>query len=155
GIETWTSNGKRKTADHWRNSYIRKILSSTAPVGTFTPHTTTHDETTRARRDEPMEPVENLFPPAVEAELYWRLRRRHSSKAPKGRNARHPAKTITAGIMCCASCGHSVTRVCKQEYVYVVCSRAHMRAGSCEYKAVRYDAVEKALRDNVRRLIKE
>jgi DNA invertase Pin-like site-specific DNA recombinase len=53
GIPTWQQPGKRKTADHWRTSYIRKVLTSTAPIGTFTPHTTTHDETTRSRRDEP------------------------------------------------------------------------------------------------------
>src|SRR5262249_28674940 len=120
-----------------------------------TPHTTTHDETTRARRDEPMTPVENLFPPVVGPETYWRVHRRLSSKAPRGRNARHPPKTITAGIMFCATCGHSVSRVVKQEYIYLVCSRANMRVDGHPYIAVRYDAVEKAMRDNARRLIKE
>ena len=154
-VPTWRGNGRRKTADHWRGSYIRKVLLSTAPIGTFTPHTTTHDETTRARRDEPMTPVENVFPPAVDAEMYWRVNRRLSTKAPRGRNGVQPPKSIIAGISFCATCGHTVTRVAKQEYIYLVCSRANMRVADHEYIAVRYDAVEKALRDNVRKLIKE
>jgi hypothetical protein len=52
-----------------------------------------------------------------------------------------------------------VTRVAKQSargsYIYLVCSRANMRAEGCNYTAVRYDAVETALRDNARNLIKD
>jgi DNA invertase Pin-like site-specific DNA recombinase len=158
-VPTWNGKGRRKTADHWRNSYIRKVLTSTAPIGTFTPHTTKHDETTRARYDEPVALVENLFPAAVDAETYWRVNRKLSTKAPRGRNARRPAKSITAGITFCATCGRAVTRVTKQStrghYIYLVCSRANMKAEGCDYRAVRYDAVEKALRHNARTLIKE
>lgn len=157
GVPTWTRSGNQKTADHWRTSYIRKVLTSTAPIGTFTPHTTTHDETTRVRRDEPMAPVENLFPAAVDADTYWRVNRKLSTKAARGRNARQPPKSIVSGIIFCATCGHAVTRVAKGDYVYLVCSRANMRAEGCDYdyKAVRYDTVEQALRENARRLIKE
>jgi DNA invertase Pin-like site-specific DNA recombinase len=155
GIETWGQVGKTKKADHWRTSYIRKVLTSTAPIGTFTPHTTTHDETTRARRDEPMTPVENMFPAAVDADTYWRVNRKFSTSAPRGRNAQQPPKSLIAGIAFCATCGHAITRVAKGDYVYLVCSRANMKAAGCKYLAVRYNAVEKSLRDNARRLIKD
>lgn len=155
GVPTWPRSGSQRTADHWRTSYVRKVLTSSAPIGTFTPHTTTHDETTRARRDEPMAPVENLFPVAVDAETYWRVNRKLSTKAARGRNARQPPKSIVSGIIFCATCGHAVTRVAKGDYVYLVCSRANMRAEGCDYRAVRYDTVDKALRENARRLIKE
>ncbi|MCK1454354.1 recombinase family protein [Bradyrhizobium sp. 35] len=155
GLPTWPRSGDQRTADHWRTSYIRKVLASSAPIGTFTPHTTTHDETTRSRRDEPMAPVENLFPAAVDADVYWRVNRKLSTKAARGRNARQPTKSIVSGIIFCATCGHAVTRVAKGDYVYLVCSRANMRAEGCDYKAVRYDTVDKALRENVRGLIKE
>ncbi|MBP0111340.1 recombinase family protein [Bradyrhizobium vignae] len=155
GVPTWGRSGRQRTADHWRTSYIRKVLTSSAPIGTFTPHTTTHDETTRARRDEPMTPVENLFPAAVDADLYWRVHRKLSTTAARGRNAKQPAKSIVSGIMFCANCGHAVTRVAKGDYVYLVCSRANMRAGACKYLAVRYDAVEQALRKDAHRLVKE
>lgn len=156
GVPTWSRGGKQRTADHWRGSYIRKVLTSTAPIGTFTPHTTTHDETTRARRDEPMEPVEGLFPAAVDADTYWKVRRKLSTKAARGRNAKQPPKSIVSGIVFCATCGKAVTRVAKGDYVYLVCSRANMKAEGCGgYKAVRYDTVEKALRENAHQLIKE
>lgn len=155
GVPTWSRSGKQRTADHWRGSYIRKVLQSTAPIGTFTPHTTTHDEATRTRRDEPMEAVENLFPVAVDADTYWTVHRKLSTKAARGRNARQPPKSIVSGIAFCATCGHAVTRVAKGDYVYLVCSRANMKAEGCTYKAVRYDTVEKALRANAHWLIKE
>lgn len=155
GVPTWGRSGKQRTADHWRTGYIRKVLTSTAPIGTFTPHTTTHDAVTRARRDEPMAPVEKLFPAAVDADTYWRVNRKLSTKAARGRNARQPPKSIVSGIVFCATCGHAVTRVSKGDYVYLVCSRANMRAGGCEYRAVRYDTVETALRENAHWLIKE
>jgi DNA invertase Pin-like site-specific DNA recombinase len=155
GVETWGRGGNSRTADHWRPSYIRKMLTSTAPIGTFTPHTTTHDETTRARRDEPMTPVENMFAAAVDADTYWRVNRKFSTLAPRGRNAQQSAKSLVAGIAFCATCGHAITRVAKGDYVYLVCSRANMKAGGCKYLAVRYDTVEKTLRDNARRLIKD
>jgi len=155
GVPTWGRSGNQRTADHWRTSYIRKVLTSTAPIGTFTPHTTSHDETTRARRDQPMDPVENLFPAAVDADTYWKVNRKLSTKAARGRNARQPPKSIVSGIAFCATCGHAITRVAKGDYVYLVCSRANMKAGECRYLAVRYEAVEKALRTNAHRLIKE
>lgn len=155
GVPTWSRSGQQRTADHWRGGYIRKVLSSTAPIGTFTPHTTTHDETTRARRDEPMEPVEGLFPAAVDADTYWKVHRKLTSKAARGRNAKQPPKSIVSGIVFCATCGKAVTRVAKGDYVYLVCSRANMKAEGCSYKAVRYDTVDKALRENARRLVKE
>ena len=102
-----------------------------------------------------MTPVENLFPAAVDADMYWRVNRKLNTTAARGRNARQPPKSIVSGIVFCATCGHAVTRVAKGDYVYLVCSRANMRAGACDYKAVRYDAVEEALRSGVRKLIKE
>lgn len=155
GVPTWTRSGNQRTADHWRTGYIRKVLTSTAPIGTFTPHTTTHDETTRARRDEPMEGVENVFPAVVDADTYWKVRRKLSTTAARGRNARQPPKSIVSGIVFCATCGHAVTRVAKGDYVYLLCSRANMRATEHPYQAVRYDTVEKALRENAHRLVKE
>jgi DNA invertase Pin-like site-specific DNA recombinase len=156
GTPTWTQTGKRKTAEHWRTQHIRRsILMSTAPIGSFTPHTTTHDEDTRARRDEPMEAIPNVFPAVVAVGMYWRVNRKLSTKAPRGRHAPLEAKSIVSGIAFCATCGHAVTRVSKGDYVYLVCSRANMRAGGCAYLAVRYSAVDEALRQHAHRLIKE
>lgn len=155
GVDTWGGNHGRRKADHWRGSYMRKILMSSAPIGSFTPHTTEHDEITRARRDKPMDPIVNMFPAVVGEELYWRVNRRFATTAPRGKNARHDPKSIVAGIMRCATCGNVVTRVSKLPYIYLVCSRANMRAAGCKYLAVPYGDVETALRDNAGWLIEE
>jgi DNA invertase Pin-like site-specific DNA recombinase len=155
GVDTWGGGlGKRK-ANHWRGGYMRKILTSSAPIGSFTPHTTDHDELTGARRDTPMEPILNMFPAVVGEELYWRVHRRFATTAARGKNARHDPKSIVAGITRCATCGNVVTRVSKGTYVYLVCSRANMRAQGCKYLAVPYGDVEAALRENVGWLIEE
>jgi DNA invertase Pin-like site-specific DNA recombinase len=155
GEETWGGKRGQRKADHWRGSYMRKILMSSAPIGSFTPTYVEHDEVTRARRDMPMAPIMNMFPAAVGAELYWRVQRRFVTRAPRGKNARHDPKSIVAGIVCCATCGNAVTRVSKGDYVYLVCSRANMRAAGCKYLAVPYAAIETALRENAGWLIEE
>jgi DNA invertase Pin-like site-specific DNA recombinase len=154
-VDTWGGRRGQRKADHWRGSYMRKIMMSPAPIGSFIPHTTTRDPETGARRDEPMDTVVGLFPAVVGEELYWRVRRRFATTAPRGRNARHDPKSIVAGITRCATCGNVVTRVSKGDYVYLVCSRANMRAQGCKYLAVPYGDVEGALRANVGWLIKE
>jgi hypothetical protein len=68
GVETWGGRKGQRKADHWRGSYMRKILKSAAPIGSFVPHTTGCDPETGARRDEPMETVVGLFPAVVSAE---------------------------------------------------------------------------------------
>jgi DNA invertase Pin-like site-specific DNA recombinase len=157
GEPTW-GTGKRK-ADHWRGSFVRKILSSKAPLGLFTPHKTTHDRDTGRRRDIPEEPVK-LWEPVVDEELYWRVARKMNSAAPRGRNAGRPTVSLVAGIIKCAKCGSTVLRVGKgvshgrgRENVYLVCSRAHARAKGCTYLAVRYRDVEEALRVNAKAII--
>ena len=155
GVDTWGGGKGKRKANHWRGSYMRKILMSSAPIGSFTPHTTEHDEVTRARRDVPMDPIVNMFPAVVGDELYWRVNRRFATTAPRGKNARHDPKSIVAGIMRCATCGNAVTRVSKGDYIYLVCSRANMRAAGCKYLAVPYAAIETALQENAGWLIEE
>jgi DNA invertase Pin-like site-specific DNA recombinase len=159
GVDTWGRGAAKQKANHWRGSYIRKILLSTAPIGTFTPHEITYDKTTRARRSTPTALVPNMFPAAVGEELYWRVNRRFATTAPRGKNARHDPQSIVAGIVRCATCGNMVTRVTKgsskRTYAYLVCSRANMRAAGCKYLAVPYAAIETALRENAAWLIAE
>jgi hypothetical protein len=45
-------------------------------------------------------------------------------------------------------------RVAKGDYAYLVCSKAHARAG-CKYLAARYDYAESALTRNAKRLVDE
>jgi hypothetical protein len=158
GEQTW-GEGNRKS-QHWRGAYLRKIATSKAPIGMFTPHKTTHDRDTGYRRDVPQDPVA-IFPAAVDEELYWRVARRLSTTAPRGRNATREVASVVAGIIKCATCGSAVIRVSKgknpkrgKENIYLVCSRAHARAEGCTYRAVQYGAVEEALRTNARAIVR-
>jgi len=156
GVETWGRRGKQRKADHWRVSYMRKILMSATPIGSFTLHETEHDVNTGVRRDIPGEVIANMYPKAVvDEELYWRVYRRLGTAAPRGKNAGSAPKSIVAGIVRCATCGHLVTRVSKGKSVYLVCSRANMKAKGCKYLAVPYRDIEKALRDNAGWLLEE
>jgi DNA invertase Pin-like site-specific DNA recombinase len=152
GTPTW-GRGKRR-ATHWRGSYIIKILKSAAVIGTFTPRRTEHDSLTGTRRDVPLDPVRNHYPAVVERELFERVRARTSSTAPRGRNAGRITASMFAGVIKCARCSGTVTRLSKGEYVYLVCSKAHAKGG-CKYLAVPYGAVEQALTDNLDALIED
>lgn len=155
---TW-GEGKRK-AEHWRGSYLRKIVASKAAIGTFTPHETTRDDT-GTRVDVPLDPVVGLWPNAVDEELYWRVARRFQTTAPRGKNATREVMSVVAGVIKCAKCGGAVIRVSKgkahgrgRENIYLICARAHARAKGCDYLAVQYCAVEEALCDHAKDIVK-
>src|SRR5262249_41112287 len=97
---TW-GEGKRK-ADHWRGSYILKVTSNPAVIGTFTPGRTEHDEITGARRVVGLDPVPNHYPAVVERDVYERVRARVSTTAPRGRNAGRVMSSIFSGVVKCA-----------------------------------------------------
>lgn len=157
-VPTW-GDGKRK-ARFWRGSYIRRILTNRAVIGEFTPHTTGSDEETGKRRDTPLEPIHNLYPVAVDRELFERVSSRISTTAPRGRNAGGTPTSVVAGVAKCARCGSSMLRVSKgkppkAKYAYLVCSKAHAKAAGCEYLPVRYESVEEALRANAAVIVRD
>jgi hypothetical protein len=117
-------------------------------------HRTEEDERTGARRDKLEGTVNGYFPPVIEREVFHRIASRMRTKAPRGRNADQPAKSIVAGVIRCAHCGRTVLRISKGEYVYLVCSMAHAKA-NCRYQAVPYALVETALRETADVLFEE
>jgi hypothetical protein len=155
-VPTW-GNGKRKAA-FWRASYVRKILANKAAVGTFTPHVTRTDDDTGTRRDQPLECIANYYPSVVDAEVFERVFGRLGTTAARGRNADQAPTSLVAGLAKCVRCGSTVLRVSKGKppkarYAYLVCSKAHAKANGCAYQPVRYESVEKAIRENARTII--
>jgi hypothetical protein len=65
---------------------------------------------------------------------------------------------VFTGLLRCARCGDTVTRVVKSsgrgKYIYLICSKAHSRAG-CDYVTARYDDAEDALARNAKRIVEE
>ena len=149
-VSTW-GTGKRKGA-RWHSSYIQKLLTNEAVIGTFTPHKAIKSATGRKR--EPQQPIEGYFPAVVDREMFARVSALAKARAARGRHAGVEPKSVFAGLLRCARCGGTVVRVAKGDYAYLVCSKAHARAG-CEYLAARYDYAEDALARNAKRLVDE
>src|SRR5262249_14871291 len=131
-IERWLSEnegepwgqGKRK-GRRWHRSYVRKILTTPAVVGTFTPHMIQRDPETRKKTRKPLDAIHPRFPAIIERELFERVSSRIVSTAPRGRHTRAEGRSIFSGVLKCRHCGGTVTRVSKGDYVYLVCSAAN------------------------------
>jgi pimeloyl-ACP methyl ester carboxylesterase len=150
GVETW-GTGKRK-ADYWHSSYIAKLLTNPAVTGTFTPHRALK-EAGGVRKREALAPIENYFPAAISSAVFGRVSAQAKTRAARGRNADTEPRSIFAGVLKCANCGGTVTRVSKGQHVYLVCSRANQRAKGCRYRAVPYGTAEEAMRVNAKHIV--
>jgi hypothetical protein len=72
---------------------------------------------------------------------------RLSTTEARGKNAAAPVRrSIFAGVLRCQHCGGTVTRVNKGEHVYLVCSSAHAKSGTCKYESVPYEQAVEAFR---------
>jgi hypothetical protein len=151
GVETF-GMGKRK-ARYWHRSYVRKLLTNSAVVGTFTPHRKLTDERGKRKR-EPQDAIPNYWPAVIEREVFDRVAARMGATAARGRHAGREPASIFAGIIKCCYCGGTVTRVTKGRWWYLVCAKAHAKAG-CKYEAVRYGNAEAAILGNAREIIDE
>jgi hypothetical protein len=154
GVNTFGGLGKQRKADAWHRTYIKKLLTNRAVTGTFTPHLRRKDA--RGRKvNTPLDPIEGYFPVVVERDVFERVASRAQTVAPRGRNADAEIKSVFAGLISCAHCGGTVTRMPKGDNnVYLICSRANRRLG-CKYQAVRYQDVEDALRTNAKAVIED
>jgi DNA invertase Pin-like site-specific DNA recombinase len=152
GVPTFGGLGNQRKADAWHRSYVQKLLTNRAVVGTFTPHQRRKDAKGNYRRV-PLDPVEGYFPQVIEPELFERVASRARAAAPRGRNAGAEPRSVFAGLLKCIHCGGTVTRVAKNSRdVYLICSRAHRRVG-CKSQAVRYGDAERALRENAKAIV--
>jgi DNA invertase Pin-like site-specific DNA recombinase len=151
--DTWGA-GKWKAA-YWHRSYVRKLLTNKAAIGVFVPHTVRKVDGKRAKERKAQEPIAHRFPPAVDRELFERVNARLSTTGARGKNTKVPVRSIFAGVLKCQHCGGTVTRVNKGEHVYLVCSAAHGKAGTCKYESLPYHDAEREMRRIVHRILKD
>lgn len=133
---------------HWRRSYIAKIIVNPAVIGTFVPHEERVEFGRTVRI--PCEPVLNYYPAVIGEHVFksaqaMRAEAAGSVARPRAKGVRH----LLAGLAKCPLCGQSMTRVTKGSrakagHPYLVCTKAKDGAG-CAYKTVRVDAVDSAL----------
>jgi DNA invertase Pin-like site-specific DNA recombinase len=131
-------------AEYWRRSYVEKILTNPACVGTFVPRLKEFEDGKPVRKAE--EPIQGYFPAVVSEEVFSRQSLR--PKAARGRHSGGVVSSIFQGLGTCARCGSSFVRVSKGKYTYLVCSKAHAKGG-CEYRSVPYSEAEEVIRENI------
>jgi len=145
--DTWGAGGWK--AAYWHRSYIRKLLTNKAAIGIFVPHRVVKVEGKRTKQRIPEDPIPHRFPAAVDRELFERVNARLSTTEARGKNTGAPVRSIFAGVMKCQHCGGTVTRVNKGEHVYLVCSAAHGKSGTCKYESVPYTGAVNAFRERL------
>jgi DNA invertase Pin-like site-specific DNA recombinase len=141
----------------WHRSYVAKVLSNPALVGTFTPHELTYEGGKRTRKA--LQAVEGYFPAVVSREEWEDL----TAMVSKGKAAqpqhRKGVRSILAGLAACPLCGSAMTRVFKGSgpksgRPKLVCTRAKTGAG-CQYVALDLETIEQAIREGLPRLLDE
>jgi DNA invertase Pin-like site-specific DNA recombinase len=140
GLATW-GVGKKKGLQ-WHRSYIAKMLANEAVIGNHTPHRMEHAG--RTKRKIALEPIPGYFPAIISPETWTQVQALRETKgAPRGRQASAPISNILSQLAKCPKCGSTMTRVQKgkKSTPSLVCTSAKAGAG-CEYKSVRYSAVE-------------
>jgi DNA invertase Pin-like site-specific DNA recombinase len=124
---------------HWHRSYVSKILHNPAVVGIAVPHVVDHSSGRKVRR--PLEPVHGYFPVVVSEETFNAVQ---ALRPAAGRPPKAPElANVLGNLAACPKCGASMTRVQKgkKSRPALVCTAAKSGAG-CEYKSVRYEALE-------------
>jgi Recombinase zinc beta ribbon domain/Recombinase len=157
GVKPWDNrqrNHPRFRQDRlWHSSYIQKLLTNAAVIGTFTPHRAIKLDG-GGRQRKPLQPIEKYWPAVVDLDVFTRVSAQAKARAARGRHAAAAPKSVFAGLLRCVRCGGSVVRIPKGDHTYLVCSKAHLRAG-CKYLAVRYADAEERLIEMASVLIEE
>jgi len=135
------------TGQHWQRSYIQKILTNPAVIGTFVPHDVTFSQGKRRRSAKA--PIPNYFPAVVPLDLYEKAQSQRTDTAAPRQHTTTLAN-IVGGLAKCASCGSTMTRISKGSRTrsgkpYLICTRAKTGAG-CSYHVVPLAPIEETLR---------
>jgi DNA invertase Pin-like site-specific DNA recombinase len=98
-VEPW-GKGKRK-GTRWHSSYIQKLLTNSAVIGTFTPHKAIKSATGRKRL--PQQPIERHFPAVVDQDVFARVSAHAKARAARGKHADNAPKSVFAGLLRCGT----------------------------------------------------
>jgi DNA invertase Pin-like site-specific DNA recombinase len=131
----------------WHRSYVEKVLTNPACIGTFVPKVREYIDGKQIRK--PEEPIKDYFPAVVSEEIFSNQVVLSNTKAPRGRHSNGSISSIFQGLGTCGLCGSSFVRVSKGKYVYLVCSKASAKGG-CEYRSIPYIEAENAIRRNIK-----
>lgn len=127
-------------AARWHKSYISKILSNPAVIGTYQAHTL---EGRKAGAD-PVATIPDYYPAIIDPVDYQRVQAIRKGGCVKGQKTE--VRNILSNLGRCPLCWGSMTRVDKGKRAKpkLVCSNAKVGAG-CVYHVVDYGLVERSL----------
>lgn len=130
----------------WHTTYLDKILSSPALIGTFVPHV--DDRSSGRLVRVPQEPVPDYFPAVTDADTFERLKALQARSPLRGRHASGVVRNVLSNLARCPVCDSTMTRVWKgakaRAVPRLVCVRAKQGAG-CKYVTVRLPDIERTL----------
>ena len=148
GIATWGDNG-RAPASMWHKSYVSKILTAPAVVGTLVPYVMSHESGQKTRTAGA--PIPGYYPAIVSPETWAGVRIFKEVPNPlRGRHAVKPVQNVLGGLARCSACGSAMTRVYKGSAEKAGAPKLVCVAGKtgkgCSYAALPLDGVEDALK---------
>lgn len=141
-------------SEFWHRSYIAKLLSNEAVIGTYIPNRIEHHDGRKVRAAQ--KPITSYFPNVVSKQLFESVQVMASHR-PRGKAREGVVRNMLAGLAVCTLCGSSMTRVVKGPKggrPKLVCTKAKAGAG-CEYHAVDLDKIEEALVTHADRIVGE
>ena len=169
--EMWKpkSNDKRKTAEGWRESYIKKILKNPAVIGKFQPH-----KLVKGKRQPIGDAIPDYYPPIVDTDIFYRVQEQLRNNIYKGGQT-GKVSNLFSHIVKCEYCGGPLAYVDKgpapKGGKYLVCDRArrglgcsnnHIKYGDFEHQVLCYckelrpqDILDKNDETNINLLTKE
>jgi DNA invertase Pin-like site-specific DNA recombinase len=141
----------------WHRSYVAKVLTNPALVGTLVPHEVVHEDGRRTRKA--LEPVEGYYPAVVSREEWDDLTAMLTASGKRQPQQRRGVQNVLAGLAECPVCGSAMTRVMKGTgpkggRPKLVCTRAKSGAG-CQYVALDLETIERTLREGLPRILEE
>lgn len=136
-------------AKFWHATYIQKIISNPAAIGTYSPHS--HSRADGQQKRIPLEQIENYFPAIIPESVFSDVQALRAGSVHVTRaGTKRPIASIFAGLAECPICGSTMLRVAKGAKSgppKFVCTKAKAGAG-CQYVGVRVPEVEQALATN-------
>lgn len=154
GESTWEG------AKYWHRTYVRKLLTNPAVLGTLTPHVTERlAGGRRARR--PLLPIRGYYPQVIDDETWGRVQAllgtRDAPRAARGRHAGGPVRSLLARLARCPVCGSTMTRVYKGKgggRPRLVCVLARA-GGDCVYHSIPQAEIEEPIFTQAAALVTE
>ncbi|MBC8080900.1 MAG: recombinase family protein [Gorillibacterium sp.] len=137
----------------WRESYVQKILRSSAVIGEYQPHQLITDVEGRTARQPIGETIKGYFPAVVSENVFYSIQARLKqdiARAGNGGGRNGVINNLFGHIAKCGYCGGSAAFVNKGTASrvgksYLVCDAARRGVSSCKRTYIRYDEFEEMI----------